>query len=89
MIEKLIGFGLIRVKELILERFIIFFKMLSRFRFWGKPIVPLLIINSSLNQEKAANFLKQLERIDYSRAQAVAMVIEINNHMPVQIDKIS
>ena len=63
--------------------------MMALTRLWSKPIVPLLIINSSLNQEKTANFLRKLEKIDYSHAKALAMVIEIDNEMPVQIDKIS
>lgn len=58
------------------------------FRF-RKPIVPLLIINSAINQEKAHNLLLKLQKIDYSRAKAIGMVVEIDNHMPVQIDKIS
>lgn len=58
-------------------------------RYWSKPMIPLLIINSSLNQQKAANFIRQLQRIKYSRAKAIGMVIDINNHMPVQIDKIA
>lgn len=61
--------------------------MLSRF--WSKPIIPLLIINSSLDQEKAANLLRKLNKIDYKKTKALAMVIEISNHMPVQIDKIA
>lgn len=61
--------------------------MLSRF--WSKPIIPLLIINSSLNQEKSANLLLKLSKIDFKKVKALAMVIEISNHMPVQIDKIA
>lgn len=61
--------------------------MLSRF--WNRPIVPLLLINSSMNQEKASNLLRKLQKVNYKNAKALAMVIEIDNHMPVQIDKIA
>jgi len=32
--------------------------------------------------------LKKLRKVDFSNAKAIGMVIEIDNHMPVQIDKI-
>ncbi len=54
-----------------------------------KPIVPLLIINSALNQEKTVNLLQKLKKVNYANAKAIGLVVEINNHMPVQIDKIA
>lgn len=59
------------------------------FKYFSKPIIPLLIIESNLNQEKAINLLKKLRKVQYKNAKALAMVIEINNHMPVQVDKIA
>ena len=61
----------------------------SLWRWWSPPIVPLLVINSSLNQQKTANLLKKLAKVNYKQAQALAMVIEIGNHMPVQVDHIA
>ena len=58
-------------------------------RWWSKPSIPLLILNSSLNQEKTSTLLRKLEKIDYSRIPAFGMVVDLDNHMPVQVDTIS
>jgi aryl carrier-like protein len=57
--------------------------------YFSKPIVPLLIINSGLNQERTVNLLEKLRKVNYSKARAIGLVVEIDNHMPVQIDKIA
>ena len=33
--------------------------------------------------------MKKLSKINYKNAKAVGMIIDINNHMPVQVDKIA
>lgn len=60
--------------------------MISFFR--RTPTIPVLIINEHLNQERAVNLLKALSKVSFKNARALAMVVEIQNHMPVQVDKI-
>jgi hypothetical protein len=52
--------------------------MIARIGNWLRgPIVPILIINSSLNQERAVNLLAKLRKVDFKRAKAIALNIEI------------
>ena len=58
-------------------------------RYFSKPTVPLLIINSGLNQERTVNLLQKSRKVNFHNAKAIGLVVEIDNHMPVQIDKIA
>jgi hypothetical protein len=50
--------------------------MLNRvIRVFSKPIVPLLIINQGLNQERTVNLLEKLRKVDYGNAKAVGVVV--------------
>ena len=54
-----------------------------------RPIVPLLFINHTTNQERARELLDKLRKVDWGRAKAIGMVVETDNYMPVQLHKLN
>jgi len=44
-------------------------------RFFRKETVPLLIISETISQEKAYTLLRKLQKINYSHAKAIGVVV--------------
>jgi hypothetical protein len=45
------------------------------FRFFSKPIIPVVLINSGLNQEKTVNLMQKLKKVNLKRAKAIGVVV--------------
>ena len=52
------------------------------------PVIPIVYVDSNVNQANTASLLRKLRKFNYSFAKGIAVVCSVENCMPVQVDKI-
>ena len=56
--------------------------------YYLKGFIPVISINNSLNPQRTQSFVRKLSRLNFFNVKGYALVVDLQDQVPVQVDKI-